>query len=81
MKRYVLVFSLLLAASVPAPGAPTLDESARFLAGLPVEGALKPLTQSEAWLKHANAMEDAWHKKEYFQLGPIRAWMAANASA
>jgi hypothetical protein len=79
MKRYVLVFLLLLAASVPAPGAASLDESARFLAGLPVEGALQPLTQSDAWQNHANAMEEAWYKKEYFQLGPIRAWMGANA--
>lgn len=80
MKRYALVLSMLLAASAFAQQRPTLDESARFLAGLPVEGALAPLTQSEIWRNHANALDEAWFKKEYFQLGPIRAWMAANAN-
>jgi hypothetical protein len=80
MKRYALVLSMLLAASAFAQQRPTLDEGARFLAGLPVEGALAPLTQSEIWRNHANALDEAWFKKEYFQLGPIRAWMAANAN-
>jgi hypothetical protein len=80
MKRYALILSMLLAASAFAQGPPTLDETARFLAGLPVKGALEPLTQSETWRNHANALDEAWFKKEYFQLGPIRAWMAANAN-
>ena len=41
---------------------------------------MEPLTQSEVWRNHANALDEAWFKKEYFQLGPIRAWMAANAN-
>jgi hypothetical protein len=80
MKRYALVLSMLLAASAFAQGGPTLDESAHFLAGLPVKGALEPLTQSEVWRNHANSLDEAWFKKEYFQLGPIRTWMAANAN-
>jgi hypothetical protein len=80
MKRYALVLLMLLAASALAQQGPTLDDSARFLAGLPVKGALEPLTQTEVWRNHANALDEAWFKKEYFQLGPIRAWMAANAS-
>jgi hypothetical protein len=79
MKRYVAVLLMILAASAFAQPGPTVDDSARFLAGLPVKGALEPLTQAEVWQKHAASMDDAWMKKEYFQLGPIRAWMAANA--
>jgi hypothetical protein len=80
MKRYALVLSMLLAASAFAQQGPTLDDSARFLAGLPVKGALEPLTQTEVWRNHANALDEAWFKKEYFQLGPIRAWMGTNAN-
>lgn len=80
MKRYALILLTLLGASAFAQGGPTLDESAHFLAGLPVKGALEPLTQSEVWRNHANALDEAWFKKEYFQLGPIRAWMGANAN-
>jgi hypothetical protein len=80
MKFYAALFFLLLNASVFGQGAPTLDDSARFLAGLPVKGPLERLIQTEAWRNHANALDKAWFKKEYFQLGPIRAWMAANAN-
>jgi hypothetical protein len=79
MKLYVLLLSLLLAASAFAQGGPTLDDSARFLAGLPVKGPLEQLTQGDVWRNHANALDEAWFKKEYSQLGPIRAWMGANA--
>ena len=78
MKRYAFVLSMLLAVSAFAQP-PTLDDTAHFLAGLPVKGPLEPLTQSEAWRNHANALDDAWLKKEYHQLTPIRTWMAANA--
>lgn len=80
MKRCAVIFSMLLAASAFGQQLPTLDETARFLAGLPVNGALEPLTQMEVWRKHVNALDEAWFKKESFQLGPIRAWMAANAN-
>jgi hypothetical protein len=87
MKRYLLIPLILLATSAFAQQPPTgqettrsFDETARFLAGLPVNGAFAPLTETEAWRSHANALDDAWQKKEYHQLAPIRAWMAANAS-
>jgi hypothetical protein len=80
MKRQALVLWLALAASALAQQAPTLDDSAHFLAGLPVKGALEPITQTDTWRNHANALDEAWFKKEHFQLGPIRAWMAANAN-
>ena len=79
MKRCVLVLLMLLTVSAFAQP-PTLDDTAHFLAGLPVKGPLEPLTQSEVWRNHANSLDEAWFKKEYFQLGPIRAWMGANAN-
>ena len=79
MKRSVFVLLMLLAVSAFAQP-PTLDDTAHFLAGLPVKGPLEPLTQSEVWRNHANSLDEAWFKKEYFQLGPIRAWMGANAN-
>lgn len=78
MKRYAFVLSMLLAVSSFAQP-PTLDDTAKFLGGLPVKGPLEPLTQSDAWRNHANALDEAWFKKEFHQLTPIRTWMAANA--
>jgi hypothetical protein len=81
MKRYVLFFPLMfLAATAFAQKPPTLDDSAKFLAGLPVKGPLEALSNTEAWINHAVALDEAWRKKEYHQLAPIRAWMAANAN-
>jgi hypothetical protein len=80
MKIYSLIPWIVLTTSAFAQQSPTLDETGRFLAGLPVEGALEQLTQTEVWRNHASAMDEAWLKKENFQLSPIRAWMAANAN-
>ena len=55
------------------------DDVARLLAGLPVTGPLTSFTQNSGWQGHAAAMDKAWKTKEYFQLGPIAAWMAAHA--
>ena len=67
----------------PAPpfaqNTPTLDETAHFLAGMPVTGALEPLTHTPGWQEHAQAMNEAWKKKEQLQIWPIREWMLANA--
>jgi hypothetical protein len=56
-----------------------LDETARFLAGLPVNGRLAPLMQTAAWQAHAAALDKSWQTKDHFQLGPIAAWMSAHA--
>ena len=79
MKRSLLIFlTFLLAAPLFAQRA-TLDDTARFLAGIPVAGPLAPLTHDPAWLDHARNLDSAWFKKDYFQVRPIRAWMLANA--
>src|SRR5207253_9948759 len=70
---------LLLSASALAQNAPTLDETAHFLAGMPVTGVLEPLTHDPAWQEHAQAMNEAWTRKEHQQIWPIRQWMQANA--
>ncbi len=56
-----------------------LDETARFVAGLPVNGRLAPLTQTPAWQAHAAALDKSWQTKDHFQLVPIAAWMSAHA--
>jgi hypothetical protein len=82
--RFFLVL-LLTSVSYASPArtfaqnAPTLDETARFLAGMPVTGALEPLTHDPAWQEHAQAMNEAWTRKEQQQIWPIRQWMQANA--
>jgi hypothetical protein len=58
---------------------PTVDETARFIAGLPVTGVLAPLMEMPAWQEHARSMDEAWTRKQNQQIEPIRAWMWANA--
>ena len=62
-----------------AQAAATLNETAHLLAGMPVTGALESLTHDPGWQQHAQAMDDAWKKKEQQQIWPIRQWMQANA--
>jgi hypothetical protein len=62
--------------SMPAP---SLNDTARFLAGLPVTGPLEPLTHDPAWQEHASAINEAWLRKGRTQITPIRNWMQANA--
>jgi hypothetical protein len=79
MKRSLFILLVALAFPAFAPAA-TLDETARFLAGMNVQGSsLEPITHDPAWLDHARNLDGAWLKKDYFQIRPIRAWMLANA--
>src|SRR5437868_721134 len=79
MKCRIFVSLFILSASAFAQNAPTLDETAHFLAGMPVTGALEPLTHEPAWQEHSQAMNEAWTRKEQQQIWPIRQWMQANA--
>ncbi|HEY0369007.1 MAG TPA: hypothetical protein VGC85_05380 [Chthoniobacterales bacterium] len=72
----LLLAPLIASAQLPPP---TLDETARFLAGMPVEGSLAVLTQTPQWQEHARAMDEAWAKKNSQQIQPIRNWMWNNA--
>ncbi len=71
-----LLFVANVSAQTPPP---TIDETARFLAGLPVEGSLAPLMAAPAWQEHAKAMDEAWSIKMTQQVVPIRGWMALHA--
>lgn len=77
MKLPVLV--LLIAATSALAQPATVDQTARFLAGMPVDGPLAPLMQTQAWQEHAAAMDDAWNKKDQKQIAPISAFMESNA--
>ena len=79
MKRGLLL-GLLLAPQVAfSQSGATLDETARFLAGMPVNGPLAPLMQTAAWQEHAQEMQQAWANKETHQILPIRDWMWTHA--
>jgi hypothetical protein len=75
----LILLIALLAGNVCAQKA-TVDDTARFLAGIPVKGPLEPLTHDPAWLDHSRNLDSAWMKKDYLQVRPIREWMLANAS-
>src|SRR5205823_14215575 len=75
MKCRVFMALFILSASAFAQNAATLDETAHFLAGMPVTGALEPLTHDPAWQEHAQAMNEAWTRKEQQQIGRVaRGW-------
>jgi hypothetical protein len=80
--RVVAMGWALIAAciSVSAQNAASLDDTARLLAGLPVNGALSAFTQDQRWQGHAAALDKAWKTKEYFQLDPIAKWMGSHAA-
>jgi hypothetical protein len=80
MKRLTLFFLIVLLAGNVFAQRATIDDTALFLAGIPVKGPLEPLTHDPGWLDHARNLDSAWFKKDYFQIRPIRAWMLANAS-
>jgi hypothetical protein len=78
--KFRFLWTLLFAAgSAFAQSQMTVDETARFLAGLPVDGALAPLTATPSWQQHAREMDEAWAKKQALQILPIRDWMWTNA--
>jgi len=80
MQRHVLLLLLVLCSGNAFAQRATVNDTARFLAGIPVQGPLEPLTHDPAWRDHARDLDGAWMKKDYFQVRPIRGWMLANAS-
>jgi len=79
MKICMLVVAALLGTRM-AQAATDVNETARFLAGLPVSGnsELAPLTQGAAWKQHADYIGTAWAKLEARQLTKIEGWTGAN---
>jgi hypothetical protein len=73
--RSALLFIAVLAFTAAAIAAPTPDDEARFLAGLPVPNTpLEALTHSPAWVDHAADFGRAWASLDKHQLQSIQAW-------
>jgi hypothetical protein len=85
MKLAALAASLLLVAMSGARAADTatVDDTARFLAGMmPSEGSpLLPLTRDPSWQRHARFFDNAFDQLERRQLSKVRAWAEANLAA
>jgi len=68
------IFLPFLAAMAGAQS-PSADDTARFLAGLPVEGtALQNFATVPVWRQHARQLNEAWAQSERRQLMKVRAW-------
>jgi hypothetical protein len=81
MKPTVLLALLALATSAFGQNGASPNDTARYLAGLPVHGPLEAAAKNGAWESHATAIDHAWAKKETQQLGPIRSWMNTHIAA
>ncbi len=72
--RAVCVALLWLPAVAVAQSA-SANDTALFLAGVPVRGtALEPLSRDESWVTHATEFDTAWRDLESRQLSKIRTW-------
>jgi hypothetical protein len=85
MKIAAVAASLILVAVSGARAADpaTVDDTARFLAGMmPSEGSpLLPLTKDSSWQRHAKFFDNAFAQLEQRQLAKVRAWADANLAA
>jgi hypothetical protein len=81
-KRPILAVAaaLLLIAVAPALGAPSANDTARYLAGMApaADSPLAPLTREAGWQQHAAAFNAAFQRVEQTQLSKVRAWSSAN---
>ena len=80
-----LAFAFALAVAQPSRAADTVtvDDTARFLAGMPpsADSPLTPLTKDPAWQRHARLFDQAFAQLEQRQLAKIRAWSDTNLAA
>jgi hypothetical protein len=85
LKIAALAATMFLAAAVASRAADTVtvDDTARFLAGMqPSAGSpLLPLTKDPAWQHHAHFFDAAFGQLEQRQLAKVRAWAETNLSA
>ncbi|HSI14781.1 MAG TPA: hypothetical protein VK961_22195 [Chthoniobacter sp.] len=72
--------ALLLACSASLlQAAPSADDLAKFVAGLPVrDSALAAMERDNNWIGHAAVLDKKWVKMDQRQLVPVRAWAAGN---
>src|SRR6201996_1150874 len=85
MKMAAVAASLILVATSGARAADTatVDDTARFLAGMmPSDGSpLLPLTKDPSWQHHAKFFDNAFAQLEQRQLSKVRAWADTNLAA
>ena len=85
MKMAALAASLILVAvnTARAADTATVDDTARFLAGMmPSEGSpLLPLTRDPVWQRHTKFLDSAFAQLEQRQLSKVRAWADTNLAA
>jgi hypothetical protein len=85
LKMAAAAAGLLLATTLATRAADTatVDDSARFLAGLaPSEGSpLAALTKDPSWQRHARFFDNAFAQLEQRQLSKVRAWADTNLAA
>ncbi|MDX2205881.1 MAG: hypothetical protein NW223_24235 [Hyphomicrobiaceae bacterium] len=75
----VLAVAVMASATVARSADATPNDTARFLAGLPVspDSPLAPLTKEREWVEHARIFDSIWADQEKRQLSKIREWSAA----
>src|ERR1700755_2496350 len=85
MKMAALAASLILVTVCGARAADTatVDDTARFLAGMmPSEGSpLLPMTKDPSWQRHAKFFDNAFEQLERRQLAKVRTWADTNLAA
>lgn len=85
MKIAAVAFALLFMVAPPARAADavTVDDTARFLAGMQpsADSPLMALTRDPAWQRHARFFDGAFAQLEQRQLSRIRAWADINLAA
>jgi len=75
MKRFLPLVLAAFSVAIVGRGAPTPDDEARFLAGLPVRGTpLESLSRSTGWAAHAVEFDRAWAQLDKHQLQAIATW-------
>jgi hypothetical protein len=79
MKTTHLTVLLLACCSSLLQAAPSADDLAKFVAGLPVrDNALAARTRENNWIGHAQVLDKKWVRMDQRQLVPARAWAAGN---
>jgi len=85
IKMTALAASLILAATIDVRAADTatVDDTARFLAGMQpsADSPLTPLTRDPAWQHHAKFLDGAFAQLEARQLSKVRTWAETNLAA
>ena len=83
--RIVTLAAAVLVAAVSGvrADAATVDDTAKFLAGMmpSADSPLAPLTKEAAWQRHAKFFDSAFEKLEQRQISRIRAWADTNLAA